>query len=151
MVPLLVIAAVLGATGVLVIALRDRLAKLYDRVDMPAEDRDRYEKLVLPLGGWLMVAAGIFLGVVALLGMTAPALVQRLVENAAVGRLESLLGIAFIALGILNALSHVTGKPRPMKLGAMMARFGRTPGRIVHLVGYTLVPFVLGIALLSEP
>lgn len=149
--PVLVIALVMGAAGAVVLLFRDRLARLYDRVEMPDVDRERYKKVVLPLGGWVLIGGAAFLGSVALIGLADPGRLRGLVQQAEGSAwLQRGIGAIMIALGILNGVSHITGRPRPMKLGALMTRYGTMAGRALHLLAYTLVPIAFGALLLLE-
>jgi len=135
----------LGAFGALVLLGRKRIGALYDRVDMPEEDRERFKRVVVPLLGWTFVAFGGLILIGAAAGHFWPESVRQLLQS---NDLERLFAWGFVLLGVGNVVSHVTGWPRPMKLGAMMNTYGAVSGRILHLLAYSAMPVGLGVWML---
>lgn len=59
-----------------------------------------------------------------------------------------IIGIAAIAYGVFTLYARVTHRTGFGKLEAMKERWGSTPGTIIHVIAYTVVPIAVGIVLL---
>jgi hypothetical protein len=60
-----------------------------------------------------------------------------------------LLGIAAIGYGLYTAYVRATAPEKLGKLEAMREQWGESTGTAVHVVGYTVVPIVVGLVLLA--
>jgi hypothetical protein len=58
-----------------------------------------------------------------------------------------LVGVAAIGYGLYTAWARRAKPEQFRKLEAMKRAWGERSGQLVHLVGYTVVPIVLGIVL----
>ena len=58
-----------------------------------------------------------------------------------------LLGLAAIAYGLYTAYVRATTPEKFAKLDAMRKQWGERVGTAVHIVGYTVVPILIGVAL----
>ena len=107
----------LGAFGALVLLGRKRIGALYDGIDMPEEDRERFKRVVVPLLGWVFVAFGglaVVVAAVGLYGVIGYTVAQRMHElgmRVALGaqsghivRLVLKQGIGFAAGGVTIGL-----------------------------------------------
>lgn len=59
-----------------------------------------------------------------------------------------LLGIAAVGYGLYTAYARVKTPGQFAKLEAMKKQWGDQAGTIVHVVGYTIVPIVVGVVLI---
>jgi hypothetical protein len=59
-----------------------------------------------------------------------------------------LLGLAAIAYGLYTAYVRATTPEKFAKLDAMRKQWGAGAGTAVHIVGYTVVPILVGVALI---
>jgi hypothetical protein len=60
-----------------------------------------------------------------------------------------LLGIAALAYGLYTGYARTASPEKFGKLQAMKKQWGESTGNIVHLVAYTVVPIVVGLALIA--
>jgi len=60
-----------------------------------------------------------------------------------------LLGIAAIGYGLYTAYVRATTPEKLGKLEAMRKQWGDSTGNAVHIIGYTVVPIVVGLVLLA--
>lgn len=61
-----------------------------------------------------------------------------------------LLGIAAVGYGLYTAYVRATSPEKFGKLGAMKQRWGDRGGMIVHVIGYTVVPLIVGAVLIMS-
>ena len=59
-----------------------------------------------------------------------------------------LIGIAALGYGIYTAYARATNPAKFGKLEAMKKQWGEGPGKAIHLVAYTIVPILFGIAMI---
>ena len=64
--------------------------------------------------------------------------------------LNVLLGLAAVAYGLYTAYVRATAPEKFEKLAAMKEQWGDGTGTIVHVVGYTVVPIVVGLMLIAS-
>jgi ABC-type Co2+ transport system permease subunit len=60
------------------------------------------------------------------------------------------LGGAAVAYGLYTLYARTTSHNYSRKLEAMKQRWGERRGTIVHVVGYTVMPIVFGLALIAS-
>jgi hypothetical protein len=60
--------------------------------------------------------------------------------------LTIVLGILCIGYGIYTAIMRAKAPEKFGKLEAMKKKFGDKAGQIVHIVSYTIVPILVGVA-----
>ena len=60
-----------------------------------------------------------------------------------------LLGVAAILYGLYTAYVRATTPEKFEKLDAMKEHWGERGGMAVHIVGYTVVPIVVGVILVA--
>jgi len=61
-----------------------------------------------------------------------------------------LLGIAAVAYGLYTLYARATSPNKFAKLEAMKKQWGERPGTIVHVIGYSVVPIIAGLALIAS-
>ena len=59
-----------------------------------------------------------------------------------------ILGIFCIGYGIFSIIMRIKSPEKFGKLGAMKEKFGEKTGMLIHIVSYTVVPILTGVALL---
>ena len=57
------------------------------------------------------------------------------------------IGIAAIAYGLYTAWARRARPDQFRKLEAMKKTWGESAGQVVHVIGYTIVPIVVGVVL----
>ena len=60
------------------------------------------------------------------------------------------VGVAAIGFGLVTAYLRITKPTAFKKLGAMKQMWGDTGGTVVHVIAYTVVPLVAGIAFVVQ-
>jgi hypothetical protein len=60
------------------------------------------------------------------------------------------LGVAAIVYGLYTAYVRATTPEKLAKLEAMRRQWGEHAGTAVHVVGYTVVPILIGVALVAS-
>jgi hypothetical protein len=61
-----------------------------------------------------------------------------------------LLGVAALAYGLYTGYARTATPEKFQKLEAMKKQWGESTGNIVHLVAYTVVPVLVGLALIAS-
>ena len=61
-----------------------------------------------------------------------------------------LLGVAAILFGLYTAYVRATTPEKLGKLDAMKKQWGERGGTAVHIIGYTVVPIVVGVLLVAS-
>lgn len=64
--------------------------------------------------------------------------------------LNVLIGLFCLGFGLYTLVARQVAPHKFAKLGPMKEKFGKKGGFIVHFVGYTLMPLILGGALLYK-
>ena len=72
-----------------------------------------------------------------------------LVRSLHVNWTTTIIGVFALAIGITSTYLRLTAPQKLPKLGAMRRAFGEKTGGAIHAVAYSVIPFILGVALIA--
>ena len=64
--------------------------------------------------------------------------------------MKVLHGVAALAFGLYTGYARTATPEKVQKLDAMKEQWGESTGNIVHLAAYTIVPILVGLALIAS-
>ena len=142
---------VLFIVGLLLLVFRDKVGKIYDKMNLTEKEREYYKNTVLRLLGFLLFILGFIMVIIALISND---LLQSVIKifTKSKNMFLVLIGLSAICFGIFTIVIRILKKEEKFfaKYEPMKRQYGKIKGTFIHILGYTIIPLIFGIILIIK-
>lgn len=137
--------------GLVLIIFKNTIGKINDKMDLTDKEKMHYKNTIIPLVGIIFIIASASFFVLFLINEENKNQLINFINNYKnlfylfSGIIILIYGIFTIIIRILKKESKFFIKYEPMK-----RKFGVVLGNIIHIVGYTIIPILIGFYFISK-
>ena len=137
--------------GFLILIFRENIGNIYNVMKLSESEKEYYKKIVLRRLGLLLLILGIIITAIYFIPVDNFRLsLVSITEGKQL--ILQILGIVLICYGLFSIIVRIMKKEEKFykKLEPMKRQYGSIKGTIVHIIGYTIAPIVLGLFLIFK-